>query len=62
MNSEELKSSLKSKGHVKYSGIEYELNAIIYRVKNGTIAVSVELLDKNERCVVIAPAEKVEQV
>jgi hypothetical protein len=61
MNGEELKSSLKSKGHVKYSGIEYELSAIIYRIKDGKIAVSVELLDKNKRCVVIAPAEKVDQ-
>lgn len=62
MKGEELKTALMSKGHVKYSNVEYELTGIIYKVRDGKIVVSVELRDKNENCVVIAPAEKIEGV
>lgn len=62
MKGEELKKALLSKGLVKYDNVEYELHAIIYKVKNEKISVSVELLDKNRHCVVVAPAERVEGV
>lgn len=62
MKGEELKTALMKKGRVKYSDVVYELTGIIYKVRDGKIAVSCELLDKNDNCIVIAPAEKIEGV
>ena len=63
MNSKELKSALMDGSPVLHGGIEYScVSAIIYRVKNGEIVVSAELLDKNKNCVVIAPMGKIQEV
>lgn len=44
-----------------YGAIEYErINKIIYRPKDGRIAVSLELMDKNRHSITVAPMEEVE--
>lgn len=63
MTNQDLKDALLSKNPVRYNGIEYTaVSAIIYRSSGKNIVVTAELLDKNENCVVIAPAGKVELV
>lgn len=61
MTNEEAKTALFSKTPVSYGGINYAyISAIIYRVdKNNTLAISAEMLDKNQRSVTIAPLKDV---
>lgn len=65
MSNEELKQSLLGKlpvilTHADGHEGEYKcVSAIIYRNKGGKIAVSAELLDKNENCVVCCDPKKV---
>lgn len=63
MNGKELKDALMDGRKVFCNGIEYSnISAIIYRNRGGAIEVSAELLDKNKTCVVIAQADKVQEV
>lgn len=63
MTGKELKDFLVSGRPVRYNGIEYsEVSAIKYQYRGDEIVVSAELLDKNKRCIVVAPCEKVEEV
>lgn len=56
MNAEELKQALMKKQIVNFKGVDYMLNGIIYRAKDGKITVSAELLKGN--FVVIANANE----
>lgn len=61
MTAEEIKDALLKKYPVRANGIEYKrVTAVIYREQNGRIAVSAELLDKNQKSVTIAPLDKIE--
>lgn len=63
MTGQELKEALLDGREVSHNGIIYnKVNAIVYRNIEGKIKVSAELLDKNNSCVVIAPAEKISEV
>ncbi len=67
MNSEEIKQAMLNFKPVRYDGIPYKrITAYIYRVvKNGDTyktVFQVELLDRNEHCVVIADPQKVELI
>ena len=61
MSNDDLKKALFSRAPVEYGGITYQcVNGVIYRVRDGKIAISAELLDRSGRSVTIAPASKVE--
>ena len=46
---------------VRHGAIEYDrISGIVYRPKNGRIAVSLELLDRNRHSVTMARIEEVE--
>lgn len=61
MSSDDLKKALLGGAPVVHGGITYMcVSGIIYRVRDGKIVVSVELLDRSGRSVTIAPASKVE--
>lgn len=60
----ELKAALLEECPVSYAGITYQkITALIYRKagQGKNIQVSAELLDRNGRAVVIAPAGKIEK-
>ena len=60
MTNIEIKDALMDGRRVEYNGVEYDrVSAIIYRNNSGKIAVSAEVLDKNENCIVIAPVAKI---
>ena len=64
MTGAELKAALMGEYPVRYTGITYQkVTALIYRKagKGTRIQISAELLDRNGRAVVIAPAEKIER-
>lgn len=64
MTGAELKAALMEEYPVRYAGITYQkVTALIYRKagKGTRIQVSGELLDRNGRAVVIAPAGKIER-
>lgn len=64
MTGAELKAALMGEYPVRYAGITYQkVTALIYRKagKGTRIQVSGELLDRNGRAVVIAPAGKIER-
>ena len=62
MTSEEIKDALLKKYPVIADGIEYRcVTAVIYRERNGRIAVSGELLDKNKNSVTIVSLDKIEK-
>lgn len=63
MTSEEIKDALLKKYPVHADGIEYKcVTAVIYREKDGRIAVSAELLDKCKNSVTIVALDKIEKV
>ena len=63
MNSEEIKDALLKGYAVKANGIEYKrVTAVIYRERDGRIAVSAELLDKCKNSVTIVSLDKIEKV
>lgn len=60
MGGQELKEALLQHVPVTYKGIGYVfISAIIYRAVDGKIDITVELMDKNNNCVVIADPKKV---
>lgn len=61
MNNEELKAVLHSGEPVLFQEKQYScVNGIIYRRKDrGKLFIQVELLDRNQNCVVIASPERV---
>lgn len=61
MTNEEAKTALFKRTPVRCNGIEYlYISAIIYRTnKNNELAISAEMLDKNQRSVTIAPLKDV---
>ena len=62
MTAEEIKDALLKKYAVCAGGIEYRcVNAVIYREKDGRIAVSGELLDKCKNSVTIVALDKIER-
>ena len=64
MTGVELKAALLEECPVIYAGITYQkVTALIYRKagKGTRIQISAELLDRNGRAVVIAPAGKIER-
>lgn len=64
MTGAELKAALLEECPVSYAGIAYKkVTALIYRKdgKGTHIQISAELLDRNGRAVVIAPAGKIEK-
>lgn len=62
MTAEEIKDALMKKYPVCAGGIEYKrVTAVIYREKDGRIAVSAELLDKCKNSVTIVPLDKIEK-
>ena len=63
MTNDEAKTLLFSGKPVQFKGIEYQrITAIIYRVVNGRVLVSAELLDKNNNSVTITDPKRVEAV
>lgn len=62
MTNDETKKAWINKQPVTCNGIDYtKISALIYRLNdNGEMTLSVELLDKNGNCVVIASPQKVE--
>ena len=61
---DELKAALLEECPVRHAGITYQkVTALIYRKagKGTRIQISAELLDRNGRAVVIAPAGKIER-
>ena len=64
MTGDELKAALLEECPVRHAGITYQkVTALIYRKagKGTRIQISAELLDRNGRAVVIAPAGKIER-
>ena len=64
MTGVELKAALLEECPVIYAGITYQkVTALIYRKagQGKSVRVSAELLDRNGRAVVIAPAGKIER-
>lgn len=62
MNSNDIKDALLDGRPVLHNGITYEkVSAVVYRNRNGKIAVSAELLDKNHNCVVVASIDKIQE-
>lgn len=60
MTGKELKSALLQRSPVTFNGIGYAYtSAIIYRAVEGQIKVTVELMDCNQNCVVIADPNKI---
>lgn len=60
MTSEELKDALLGKYPVFAKGIMYkQVNAVIYRVQEGRIAVTAELLDQCGHSVTICPIKDI---
>lgn len=63
MTGQQIKEALMDKRPVKYQEIEYKcISAVIYRNVGGGVQVSVELLDKNGPFVVVALADRVQEV
>lgn len=62
MTAEEIKDALLKKYPVCANGITYKcVTAVIYREQDGKIAVSGELLDKNQKSVTIVSLNKIER-
>ena len=62
MTGAELKAALMEEYPVRYAGITYQkVTALIYRKGSTRIQISPQLLDRNGRAVVIAPAGKIER-
>ena len=62
MTAEEIKDALFKKYPVCANGIEYKcVTAVIYRERDGRIAVSGELLDRCKNSVTIVPLDKIEK-
>lgn len=62
MTGAELKEALMDGRRVEHNGIEYErVEGIIYRNRDGKIVISAELIDKGN-CLVIAAANKINNV
>lgn len=58
----EAKAALLEECPAVYAGITYQkVTALIYRKGSTRIQISAELLDRNGRAVVIAPAGKIER-
>ena len=63
MTNDELKKALLRAAPVRYNGIEYQrVCEIVYRRPANEVIVSAGLLDKNGKCIVYAPVEKVEAI
>ncbi len=62
MTNNEAKAALLEECPAVYAGITYQkVTALIYRKGSTRIQISAELLDRNGRAVVIAPAGKIER-
>lgn len=63
MTNEEIKNALFSGCQVEHNGIIYKcVSTIIYRLRDGKLVLSAELLDKNCNSVSIVDASRVKEV
>ncbi len=63
MSNDELKAALFSGCPVESGGVVYKcVSAIIYRNKGGKLAISAELMDKNNNSVSIVNPDRVKEV
>ena len=61
MTTDEIKEAFKKRIPVVSRDITYAyISALIYRIRDGKIVLSVELIDKNRNSVTIADCERVE--
>lgn len=60
MTNPEMRQALICEQPIEHSGIEYQkITGVIYRKQGNEIRVQLELLDKNQNCVIYADAENV---
>lgn len=61
MTNQELKDAMLQSLPIIYNGMEFScISGIIYRNKGGKVAVTAEILDKNQNSVVITTPDKIQ--